>query len=92
MSTPQFTEHSRLDELTGELCQFRLELGELLAAEKEQRVRAWQDADTDKVSAADRYADAVTLDLTLDIIRLKAEIAAAETEWQFLMRWMEVAG
>jgi hypothetical protein len=92
VTTPAFTEHSQLETLTRELSQFRLELGELLVAEKEQRIRAVQDSGEDTVSGANRYADMACMDLALDIIRLKAEIAAAETEWEFLMRWMEVAG
>ncbi len=92
MTVPGFTEHAYLKELTSTLSGFRLELGELLAAEKEQRVRAIQDSGEETVAAANRYADMACMDLGLDIIRLKAEIAAAETEWEFLMRWMEVAG
>ena len=88
MTVPEFDRFDRLDELTSDLAQMRLELGELLAAERVQRVRAFADSGADSVSAADRYADEVSLDLAESIIKLKAEIAAAEVAWEFLLEWM----
>ena len=87
MSTPADT----LSDLTYELAGKRRELGEMLAAAREQRVRAFEESGLDSVSAADRYADAVVLDLDCDIIKLKADIAAAETEWQYLMATVPAA-
>lgn len=85
---PEFDRFEQLDELTGQIASDRLQLGELLAAEREQRIRAYEDYTGSTVSGAGQYADAVTLDLSLDIIKLKAQIAAAETEWEFLLEWM----
>lgn len=76
---------TELEALTADLAQFHLELGELVAAERVQRVRAFQDSGEESVSAADRYADGATLDLTEQIIKLKAEIRATEVHWDFLM-------
>jgi hypothetical protein len=42
-------------------------------------------AEESSVSARDRSADIAVLPLTVDIIKLKAEIRALEVEWQFLM-------
>ena len=82
MSDAAFT---RLEDLTDALAQMHLELGELVAAEKVQRVRAYEDSGESSVSGADRYADGAVLDLTESIIKLKAEIRATEVEWEFLM-------
>ena len=82
MSSPA----DELADLTYTLSEARRELGELLSVEREQRVRAFEESGLDSVSAADRYADAVVLDLSCDIIKLKAEIAAMETEWEYLMK------
>lgn len=76
---------TRLEDITADLAQMHLELGELVAAEKVQRVRAYEDSGEGSVSAADRYADGAVLDLTESIIKLKAEIRATEVEWEFLM-------
>lgn len=94
MPTPEFgaDDFDALVDLTAELSTKQAELGDMLAVEREQRVRAWEDADTDKVTAADRYADAATLDLSMDIARLKGEIAGLRTEWEFLMAWMQADG
>lgn len=79
---------TQLEDLTADLAQMHLELGELVGAEKEQRVRAYDDSGMDSVSAADRYADGAVLDLTTEIIKLKAEIRASEVQWEFLMACM----
>lgn len=42
-------------------------------------------AEESSVSARDRASDMAVLPLTVDIIKLKAEIRALEVEWQFLM-------
>jgi hypothetical protein len=76
---------AELEDLTADLVQLHLELGELVAAERVQRVRAYEDSGMDSVSAADRYADGATLDLTEQIIKLKSEIKAGEVHWDFLM-------
>jgi hypothetical protein len=88
VSAPDFSGFDRLEELTRDLGALRLELGEVMATAREQRIRAFQDSGEESVSASDRYADGACLDLDLDIIRLKADIASAETEWEFLMGWM----
>lgn len=80
---------TQLEDLTADLAQMHLELGELVAAEKEQRVRAYEDSGMDSVSAADRYADAAVLDLATEIIKLKSEIRASEVQWEFLMACMK---
>lgn len=88
MTIPEFDRFEQLDELTAEIAALRLQLGELMAAEREQRIRAYEDYDGGTVSGANQYADAVTLDLSFDIIKTKAQIAASETEWEFLLEWM----
>lgn len=88
MTVPDFDRFNHLDQITADIASLRLQLGELLAAEREQRVRAVEDYEGSTISGANSYADAVTLDLSLEIIKTKAEIAAAETEWEFLLEWM----
>lgn len=83
---------TQLEDLTADLAQMHLELGELVGAEKEQRVRAYEDSGESSVSGADRYADAAVLDLTTEIIKLKSEIRASEVQWQFLMACMRGEG
>jgi hypothetical protein len=84
--------YTQFEDLTADLAQMHLELGEMVAAEKEQRVRAYEDSGESSVSAADRYADAAVLDLTTEIIKLKSEIRASEVQWEFLMACMRGEG
>lgn len=79
----------RLTAVTNDLLIKHRELGELVAAEKEGRVRGYFEADETSVSAREKVADFQVLDLTTDIIRLKADIAALEVEWKYLMAVFE---
>jgi hypothetical protein len=74
-----------LADITVQLTRSHRELGELLAAEREGRIMAYQMTDETSVSAKDRAADVAVLPLSIDIIKLKCEIKALEVEWQFLM-------
>ena len=82
----------RLEALTARLAQCHRELGELLAAETEGRIRAFAESDDDSVSGRDRYAQFVVLDLTRDILKLKAEAKALEFEWKYLLTLVESHG
>lgn len=69
---------------------YQVELATLLHAEKEGRVRSWEaysptaNYGKDSVSARDRTAEFSVMNLTLDIIDIKGEIAAIETEREYL--------
>jgi len=75
----------RLAELTRDLAAKHLQLGTLMSAEREGRLRAYEESEATSVSAADRYADLSILPLSKDIIMLKAEIKALEVEWEWRM-------
>ncbi len=84
-------QHARLADLVGELKALHGELAETVMAERRGRVEAYALSDETSVQARDREADSIVLDLSLDIIRLKADIAALTTEYTFLLDWMNVA-
>ncbi len=81
----------RLGEVTEELQQLHRELASLLAAEKSARIAAWVESDETTVTARDRVADFNALNLTLDIIKIKGEIAAFEAEVRYLVIVVEHA-
>ena len=65
------------------------ELGELIAAETEGRVRAFESSHESTVTGRDRYASLLVLDLTVDIIKIKGEIRALENEQKYLLARVE---
>lgn len=75
----------RLAEVTAELAACHEELGELMAAETEGRIMAYEQSDESSVSARDRFADYQVLNLTTDIIRLRAKIKALTVEQTYLL-------
>lgn len=75
---------ARFGALSLELQMAHRELATLIAAEHEAKVRTWFAADDDSVKGRDRVAEFNALDLTLDIMRLKGEIAAMREEKDWL--------
>ena len=84
-------QHARLVEVVGELKALRGELAETVMAERRGRVEAHFLSDETSVQARDREADRIVLELSIDAIRLKADIEALTTEYTFLLDWMNVA-
>jgi hypothetical protein len=82
---------ARFLEVTAELCDKQEELAQLVAAEKEGKVTGYFRANETSVSARDREAEFQVLNVTTDIIRLKGQIAALETEHRTLSILMECA-
>lgn len=76
---------SNLETTTTELASSHRELAQLLAAEKEGKIRSWVASEDTSVTSRDRWADHMVMDLTLDIIKLKGEIAALEATKTYLM-------
>jgi hypothetical protein len=75
----------RLADVTAELSACHLELGDLMAVETEGRIMAYEQSDESSVSARDRFADYQVLNLTTDIIRLRAKIKALTVEQTYLL-------
>lgn len=84
-------EHARLADLVGELKALHGELAETVMAERRGRVEAHFTSEETSVQGRDREADAMVIDLSCDVIRLKADIAALTTEYTFLLDWMNTA-
>lgn len=82
------TRHSalqQLEQVTKELAACHRELAQVLMAEKEGRVRTFMASDAAAVNARDRQADINVVDLSVDAIKLKGEIAALEAERTYLV-------
>ncbi len=75
----------QLRKLSADLMQHRRELADVLAAEHESKIKSWMAADEGTLKGRDRIADFNSLHLTLDIIKLKGEIAALEDERTYLL-------
>ncbi len=75
----------RLESLTTELADSHRELAQILAAEKECKVRTWVESQETTLGARERQGDSMALGLTVDAIRLKGEIAALEAERTYLL-------
>lgn len=71
--------------LVNELIRLRLELAQLTTAEKTQRITVYESSNETSIRGREREADAPTLNLTVDIINLKAEIAGKEDMRDFLV-------
>lgn len=76
---------SQLEYTTTELASSHRELAQLLAAEKEGKIRSWVASEESSVTSRDRWADHMVMDLTLDIIKLKGEINALEATRTYLV-------
>ncbi len=74
-----------LGKLTADLQEQRRQLALVLAAEHEAKIKSWMAADEGTLKGRDRIADFNSMHLTLDIIKLKGEIAALEDERTFLL-------
>ena len=85
---PPFDKFDDYRECVIELARKHRELGSLVAVEKEGRVTNYYLSDERSVSGRDRDAEFQTLNLTTDIIRLKADIAALETFKGFYETWL----
>lgn len=84
---PSVTRAVALDELetvAGEISSIHLQLAELISAEHIARVESWFRADSQYVTERDRIAEYNTLYLTPDLIKLRGELAAAESRRAFL--------
>lgn len=79
---------TRLADLTDDLAGTIGELAETVMEERRGRVAALESFEGSSVSAAEIHADRLVLDLTLDIIRLKAKIRADEFEHRFMLAWL----
>lgn len=70
--------------VTNELAGLHRELGMCLRAELEARASMWKDMDATSVSAGERAIAVHTVDLAVDIARIKAEIAAIRERKDYL--------
>ncbi len=75
---------ARFGEVSAELQMAHRELATLLAAEHEAKVKSWFAANDDTIKGRDRVAEFNALDLTLDVIKLKGDIAALREEKDWL--------
>lgn len=76
-----------LDELeivAGNIAGLQVDLAQTLAAEHEAKVTAWFASDSSFIGERDRIAEHNSLNLSLDVIRLKGDLAAAESRRSFL--------
>lgn len=74
----------RLSEVTRLLSENHRELAQVLAAEREGKVESWMSSEHTSIQARDRTADAYAVSLTVDVFKLKGEIAALEVEERYL--------
>lgn len=84
---PSVTRAAALDELekvASDIAALHLQLAETLVAEYEAKTTTWMASDAQYLSERDRQADFNALNLSLDIIRFKGELAAAESRRSFL--------
>lgn len=94
MAVPPFGEGelALLRATTDELKAVRLELAELLVAERQGRIEAYHDSDEKSSTARDRYADYVVLDLSNEITKLRAQVNALCDERDLLIAWLNAGG
>lgn len=78
-----------LSRLTDNLMSLRGQLAELQMAERSQRVQTYAMSEETSVSGRERQSDVVVLELSRDIINLKAEIASKEDMRQLLVLAIE---
>lgn len=84
---PSVTRAIALDELesvANDIASLHLQLAELLAADHEAKTQSWFASDAQYVSERDRVADLNSLGFSMDIIKLRGELAAAESRRSFL--------
>ncbi len=75
---------TELEEVAMDLSRIHRDLAELLAAEHQAKIHTWFNSNADYITQRDREADFNALSLTLDIIKLKGELAAQESRRAFL--------
>lgn len=75
---------AELEDVAQEISNLHLQLAELLHAEHNAKTRSWFDSNSQYVTERDRIAEFNALDLTLDIIKLRGELAAADSRRSFL--------
>ena len=80
---------SRYADLTGQLADLHGELGEIQYAELGARRNAWLGSQEGTVTGRGRDADMAAVDWTMDLVRKRAEIAAAEAELRYLDHVLE---
>lgn len=83
---------AQLELATKELAACHRELAQVLMAEREGRVRSYLQSDETSVSGRDRQADVNVLDLTLDMLKIKGEIAALEADRDYLGMVIQFGG
>jgi hypothetical protein len=66
----------KLEQLSLDLAEHHRELAQLLMAEKEAKIEAFDYSDASTVRQRDHEADRLALPLTRDILKIKGEIAA----------------
>lgn len=74
----------RYAEATDQLSELCLELGEIEYAELGARRAAWNGSQEPTVTGRGRDADMAAVDWTMELVRKKAEIRAAEAELRYL--------
>lgn len=67
------------------------ELGSLAATEKEGKTMGYFQAEETSVSARDRVASFQVLNITTDMIRIRADIDALENEQRVLLGWLNAS-
>lgn len=90
-STTRVAALDELEVVAGEISALHGDLAQLLVAEHETKTQAWFGAhESQFISERDRIADHASLSLTLDIIRARGELAAAESRrayLEFVVHW-----
>lgn len=74
----------RYFDVTRELSSLHRELAEILIAEKDGRIRSYMASDETSVTGRERVADFHVLNLSLDVLKIKGEIAALNEEKEAL--------
>jgi hypothetical protein len=73
-----------LNTLSLDIGETHIQLALLLHAEHEAKVRTWFESNSQYVTERDRIAEFNALDLTLDVIAMRGELAAKESRRSFL--------
>lgn len=79
-----------LEEVCGHLAALHRELGVIEQEKAKQRARALTDTEHPNITAAKENADLAVLDFTVDIIRVKGEIAAYRERKDYLLAVLDV--
>lgn len=74
----------RYENVTAHLRDARLELAQIVTAEREQKLRGFVESSETSISAREKTAAYMAFDCTRDAIQLQAQIAVLEDERDYL--------